>query len=1138
MAARRTPDAPAADTAGPDAEDAAPAAASRQDVAAAYRAFLGRTPESETVIANNLRRTPVEIARILAASQEFANRLRDLLAGRLTPHAALPAEALEEAFRWAADLGLLPPDAMAGEGPASPAVLLAGLAGAEAVRAEMARLPPDLRESLAALDPSRTALHCLTRPAEAEDARCLGLLLGQEAVMPRPGASLGEVLRQALARPGAGEALLRPLAQRQLPDPPEAEACARFLHGRLGLGDAAGGGVFLGALLAAFLRLPVVVEALARAAPADHAAADTTTLTDLETGALLLKERKVLGPDVGLAYLAVLGRAAESAAVARAHEGASLGQLLATLIGSAEFRAQILGRLAADKAIPHHALPIEQRREVDGWLAGRLGLYVAPARGGPAATPLHGMALLARLTALPALARELRARHGELWADARAALDAWLAESARGLAGGIDYVTGDWIAGWAMDRRDPATPLEVEIHCNGELVAFGRADRPRLAQAEGEGEGSFGFRLPWRGRSRLRPGESRVFRFQAVATRSGERIGPAFELDSIFADARTTLHLFAAKLEEVRQTVARLEAMLPQLESFAAYPPEDYAGFRRRHTLLPPPGETPPLAIRVVVPCQGVTVRGLRRTLDSLARQSWPHWTAVVLPTDAEQQALAETVAARDPRVTWRDGLDSAGAEAEAARAGDAALLLPPGAMLAGDAALAWFAHAAAAHPGCAGFFCDEDSVEEVRFAPDRHADPIFRAALDPWELPRRNPCGEVLCARTGPALDRALAAAAGVADPAGRRWVAWAALAAEAPVGHIPRVLASIQRGALEAAAPAEAAPVEALRPLLRKPWLLEGAAEAPEAEGPITVIVPTRNGTDLVDVALGSLAGKAAEPKRLDLVVVDNGSDRPEALAWLDAGQRAGRFRLLRVDEPFNWSRLNNLAVAGTIIPPSGPEGLLLFLNDDTRMLTEGWDRILRRLLADPEAGAVGARLVYEDLTIQHAGVVFGVEGLAAHEGVGAAMAEEGPEGRWQRLRQAGGVTGAFLACRRAVFDRVGPFDEQALGVTFNDVDFCLAVRAASLAVLYAPEIALVHFESKSRGLDTLDPRKQERAEFERRKLEERWAGAALTRDPGFNPHWSRWTPPFAAIREPSAAEIAAHLALSATLNPWRIG
>nr|WP_256476249.1 glycosyltransferase [Siccirubricoccus soli] len=317
---------------------------------------------------------------------------------------------------------------------------------------------------------------------------------------------------------------------------------------------------------------------------------------------------------------------------------------------------------------------------------------------------------------------------------------------------------------------------------------------------------------------------------------------------------------------------------------------------------------------------------------------------------------------------------------------------------------------------------------------------------------------------------------------------------------------------------------PPPGLRPLLRHPWLLDPPATWPGDETRISVIVPTRNGGTMLREALASLAAKAARPTLLEPLVIDNGSDAPETLAIL-AGLGCP---VLRLDEPFNWSRLNNQAVART------RGGILLFLNDDTRMLSEGWDLWLRRLLAEPEVGAVGARLLYEDMTIQHAGVLLGQEKLAAHEGVGAAAEEGGPGGRWQALRAAGAVTGAFLGCRREAFLGVGGFDETSLPITFNDVDLCLKLRAAGLQVLYAPQIALLHYESKSRGHDDADRGRQERAEAEAQRLTERW-GEGLLLDPGCNPHWSRWARPFSALREPSAAEIARHLAATASERPW---
>lgn len=1132
------------------AETAPPLPSSAEDVACAYRAFFGRAPENEEVIARNRRRTPAEIAAVLARSGEFRNRLTDLAAGRLTPHAMLRPEDVAAANRWCDALVAPPPGGTEEEVPPSPARLLARLLAAPVVQAELAALPDTVGARIATVlaDPSRTALHRLTRHATAEDARHLAHLLegpapADTAQAPPDGMPLFRLVRAQVDRPDFAERVLRPAIKGQLLpvfglDATAADGCAAWLEERLGVEPPPAGPdrLFAGALLHAFLAHPLVDAALARVWPAEREAL-LPALPALASGAQHLLAQRTTAEDVAHAYLAVLGRPAENAAVRRANEGMPLQQLLGAQLASNEFRAHVLGRLAAGEAVPHHALSPEQRRLAGGFLGGRLGLHARP--GAPA--PLHPMALLARLLSLPAIEAELKRLHGVLWADAQAAMEAWLAEGARGGIGAIDYVTGDWIVGWAADRRarpgDP--PLEVEILCNGALAGLGRADRPRPGAAAEEGAAGLdcGFRIAWRGRSRLRAEAAGAYRFQIRDAASGEAIGPPFQLDSAFVEPRTTLQMLAGELRQARATLRRLEAMLPQLESFTAFPPEEHAAFRRQYRVLPPdalPEASGGPDFRILVPGEGVSVRGLRRVLDSLQRQSWARWTALVLPADAEQQALAETAAARDPRFTLRAAA-TGDVPAEHAAARDLAegaaalvLLLTPGAMLE-PAALAWFAHAATRFPEARGFYADEDAVREEAPERDRHEAPVLRAALDHWDLPRRNPCGDILCAPAA-ALAEALAEVPPALDRTGQRWVAWAALARRGRVAHIPRLLASVQADALEGAEPAAAAPpCDALRPLLRRPWLLPDAPPEPDGDARISVVIPTRNGGALLEDCTASLRGKAAAPEALDVILVDNGSDRAETLDWLAAREAAGRIRVLRIDEPFNWSRLNNRAVA-----EAARGEILLFLNDDTRMLTDGWDARLRRLLSEPDVGAVGARLAYEDLTLQHGGVVFGTEGLAAHEGVGAGLEEGGPLGRWQALRAVGAVTGAFLACRREVFERVGPFDEHGLGVTFNDVDLCLRLRAAGLDVLYAPEIALVHYESKTRGLDDLDPRKQERAAFERRMLVERW-GEAVLLDPGFNPHWSRWTRPFAAIREPSPAEIDAHLAASASPRPW---
>jgi GT2 family glycosyltransferase len=1077
----------------------------------ATRALLGRDPaEAEA------RARPADPIAALAASQEFGAQLLRIAAGLPTRHVTLPPAALAAAWDWARASGLL--SGAAAALPPSPGALLPGLLHLPPVAARITALPGAQQAALrqAAAKPGRTAGHLLTRAAAPEDHACLaGLLFGPGAMAAAaaeaPAVPLLLLLRHALGGERFRQAILRPLAEGgPLPGEglsgPDLLACAEWLARRLGAEPCPGAPPLHGALLAALLRLPTVAEMLGGIWPAERAAV-LAALPEVAAGLHQLRT-PVLPDDAAHASLVVLGRPLQGEPPPVA---GTRWDLLRGLLMGPEFRGEVLHRLVEEAAPPHAGLSAGQRRMAAAWLRDRLALH-PPA---PGSEPPGGLALLRRLLALPAIAGELARQHGYLWTDAEEALARQGEAEAAGLAGGIDYVTGDRIVGWA--RRGDGAPVEVEVLCNGRLLGTARADKPRPAAEDG----ARGFRLLWDGRRTV---EDRA-RFQLREPGTGRPIGAAFALHPLLAEARPALQAITAQLAEARATLQRLEGMLPQLESFAAWPPELYAQFRRQHA-VPPPGPVAdgPL-IDIVIDGTAGTVRGLRRTLDSLAAQGWAHWTATILAPPAAQ-ALADQVAARDPRIrAWPVEADASRAERAAAAAGEGGLvlLLPAGTLL-DPAALAWFAHAASLAPGAAGFLVDEDEVVEPFRGVASHCAPVLRRVLDEWSLAFADPGGALVCAAR-PALDAAWAAL-GTGES---RWALWAALRRQGPVGHIPRRLASVLR-AEQPEPVASAGPPSALRRLLRRPWLLDEPAQWEAPPSRITVIVPTRDGGALLREALASLAAKAADPAVLEVLVIDNGSTVPETLAILAAGEAAGRFRLLRLPEPFNWSRLNNLAVR------EARGDLLLFLNDDTRMLTAGWDRILRRLLAEPEVGAVGARLLYEDRTIQHAGVLCGLEGLVGHEGVGEPGEAPGPLGRWQTLRAAGAVTGAFLACRRAAFEAAGGFDEQALPVSFNDVDFCLKLRAAGLAVLYEPRIALMHYESKSRGHDDADPIKQERAEAEQGRLIDRW-GEALLLDPGWNPHWSRWTRPFAALREPSPEEIARHLAASCRERPWAL-
>lgn len=272
--------------------------------------------------------------------------------------------------------------------------------------------------------------------------------------------------------------------------------------------------------------------------------------------------------------------------------------------------------------------------------------------------------------------------------------------------------------------------------------------------------------------------------------------------------------------------------------------------------------------------------------------------------------------------------------------------------------------------------------------------------------------------------------------------------------------------------------------------------------------IIIPTRNALDLSRGCVESLEATLSDRNAATIIIVNNGSDDPAMLDWLASLRNRGGYKIIDDDRPFNWSALNNRAVQES----DGDE--LLFLNNDTRAIDRGWDQRLSAQLARPDIGIVGARLLYEDGTLQHAGVVLYDIGVATHEAAGESPAEGLYLDRSRLPHRCAAVTGAFLGCRRADFEKVGGFDADNLTVSFNDIDFCLKMGVEGLACLYDPDISFFHYESKTRGYDFQDSAKAERAARERAVMEERW-GPVLSKDPYYPAQFTRIGKAFSALQ-----------------------
>lgn len=267
------------------------------------------------------------------------------------------------------------------------------------------------------------------------------------------------------------------------------------------------------------------------------------------------------------------------------------------------------------------------------------------------------------------------------------------------------------------------------------------------------------------------------------------------------------------------------------------------------------------------------------------------------------------------------------------------------------------------------------------------------------------------------------------------------------------------------------------------------------------VSLIVPTRDQVGLLSQCIDGLLHRT-DYRNIEILIVDNQSTDRDALAYLTDIERDPRVRVLRYDAAFNYPAINNFAArqaSGTLI------GLI---NNDIDVIDADWLDEMVAQACRHGIGAVGAKLYYGDGTIQHAGVILGIHGVAAHPYSKLPGDTPGYCNRARLVQNLSAVTAACLIVKKSLYDEVGGLDE-ALAVAFNDVDFCLRIRANGYRNLWTPYARLRHLESVSRGAEDT-PEKRERFSAEVAMMLERW-GSALTCDPAYNPNLTLNGEPF---------------------------
>lgn len=523
--------------------------------------------------------------------------------------------------------------------------------------------------------------------------------------------------------------------------------------------------------------------------------------------------------------------------------------------------------------------------------------------------------------------------------------------------------------------------------------------------------------------------------------------------------------------------------------------------------------------ISVLMPTYNTPEPWLVRAIESVRAQLYPNWE-LCIADDASSaphvRAILEQAARDDTRikVIFRDTNGHISASSNSAltlATGEFVALLDHDDELAPHA-LAEVALALSAQPGVEFVYSDEDKIDET----GRRFDPYFKPDWNPDLL-----LGQAYTCHLSVFRTARVRTLGGFREgyEGSQDWDLTLRFTADLnpnQIQHIPRVLyhwraiggstalqTSEKNYVFEAARRALADHCATHRisaelvPVAQQHWRLRRPVPAQPPR--VSLLIPTHNAEPLLRLCISSIFAKTTYPN-FEIIVVNNRSSDPATLRYFEELRTAG-VTVLDHDAPFNFSAINNTAARAA----SGE--LLAFLNNDLEVITPDWLDEMVSHAVRPEIGCVGAMLYYPDDTVQHAGIVLGIGGqpgtpsVAGHAFKCAPRGAEGHRNRLRLVQNYSAVTAACLVVRRSVFEQAGGFNETDLAVAFNDVDFCLRVRAAGYRNLWTPFAELYHHESASRGLEDT-PEKQTRFAREVAYMRARW-GAVLDDDPAYNPN-----------------------------------
>jgi GT2 family glycosyltransferase/SAM-dependent methyltransferase len=524
-------------------------------------------------------------------------------------------------------------------------------------------------------------------------------------------------------------------------------------------------------------------------------------------------------------------------------------------------------------------------------------------------------------------------------------------------------------------------------------------------------------------------------------------------------------------------------------------------------------GDIPsPPVISVLVPVYNTPEPFLRAAIESVRRQIYPHWELCIADdrsTEPHVRELLSEYQVMDDRikVVFREE------NGHISAASNSALQLASGSWIAlldhddelSEHALAIVALALAKNPAASYVYSDEDKLDER----GRRFSPFFKPEFDPVMLLGENyPCHLSVARRDlvegiggfrlgfegSQDWDLVLRITEGLEPQS---------------ILHLPFILYHWRVHPDSTASSGEAKPYTATAgvraveehltrlgrsgdvswlPATQRNRVTWRITEQPPL---VSIIIPTRNGRYLAR-CIDSVR-RLTTYADYEILVVDNGSLERGSLHYLRVHENDTT--VIRDERPFNYSALNNMAAG------HARGELICLLNDDVEAMGGEWLEEMVAQIIQPDVGIVGAKLNYQNGTIQHAGVTLGIHGVAGHLHRGAERFDLGYFGDLALVRRVSAVTGACMLIRKEVWTQLGGLDEKNLSIAFNDVDFCLRAGEVGWKVMWTPFAELTHHESISRGPDDVGPRAEE-FKLEVDYMKKRWADV-LHCDPAYNPN-----------------------------------